>query len=161
MRAPLPDYGFYVDYLEPMILLALNTGMRRGELLKLRWDEVSNGSITVHGSTAKSKQSRVIPLNAEAKAVFSDWKSAGDLVFPGVDGAAMMTVKRSWAGVRKAANLPNLRFHDLRHTFATRLLEKGANVRVVQELLGHANLATTQRYLHTTDRAKRNAVELL
>lgn len=157
-----PDLGAFADHLEPVVLLALATGMRRGEILTLRTEDVKAGSVTVRGTATKSQQSRVIPLNAEAQRVLTDWNPAGEWVFPGSDEeAALTTIKKSWAALRKAAGLPSVRFHDLRHTFATRLLQRGADIRTVSALLGHQDIAITARYLHATDESKRRAVELL
>jgi integrase len=160
-RNPYPDFGDYVDHVEPIILLALNTGMRRGEILKLRWADVDSDQLIVQGETTKNKQSRIIPLNMEAKNVFRSWSSNGEYIFSGMGHAPITTIKRSWATIRKSANLPALRFHDLRHTFATRLLQKGVDIQTVSNLLGHRDIATTGHYLHATDETKRKAVELL
>lgn len=156
-----PDHGFFVDHLEPIVLLALNTGLRRGEILGLRWSDYRRGSLHVRGAGTKNQQSRVIPLNAEAKEVLMKWGSTGDWVFGGEDENPLTTIKRSWTSVRKLAGLPQLRFHDLRHTFATKLLRNGVDIRTVQELLGHSQIEVTARYLHSDESAKRAAVELL
>ena len=156
-----PEFGHYVDYLEPMVMLALNTGLRRGELLQLEWESVKRNKIIVKGKTAKSKQTREVPLNAEAKSILKEWRADSRYVLPGPQGKPMKHIKRSWATVRKAAGLQSVRFHDLRHTFATRVLQRGADIRTVQALLGHADIATTAKYLHATDESKRRAVELL
>lgn len=155
------DYGGYVDHLEPIVLLALNTGMRRGEILNLKWSDFNHGQLTVRGAGTKNQQSRVVPLNAEAKAVLNTWESGSEWIFPGKEESPITTIKRSWEGIRAKATLPNLRFHDLRHTFATRLLQRGADIKTVSALLGHQDIAVTARYLHATDESKRNAVELL
>lgn len=164
-RKPYPDYGAYVDHLEPATLLALNTGTRRGEILKLRWGDMRDGNLTVQGTGSKNKQTRTIPLNAEASQILKQWKPKNatddDWVFPGTGEAPLTTIQRPWRSIRKAAKLPKLRFHDLRHTFATRLLERGVHIKTVQILLGHADISTTARYLHSTDETKRKAVELL
>ena len=160
-RDLFPDFGEYVDHVEPVILIAINTGMRRGEILKLRWADVDSDQLIVQGDTTKNKQSRVIPLNVEAKNVLSHWESRGEYVFAGVGESPITTIKRSWTAIRKAANLPALRFHDFRHTFATRLLQKGVDIRTVSSLLGHKDISITARYLHATDETKRKAVELL
>ncbi len=157
----LPDFGLFVDHLEPVVLLALNTGMRRGEILSLRWGDVSDDELVVRGEIAKSAQTRVIPLNLESQRIFRDWDSLGEWVFPGKEETPLTTIKKSWMAIREAADLPTLRFHDLRHTFATRLLQKGADIKTVSALLGHADIATTTKYLHATDESKRKAVELL
>ena len=160
-RPTLREFGTFVDHLEPIVLLALNTGMRRGEILNLRWADVSANQLIVQGSIAKSSQSRVIPLNLEARQILRGWNSECEWVFPGADDSPLTTIKKSWSAIRKEAKTPELRFHDLRHTFATRVLEKGAHIKTVKELLGHADIATTARYLHATDETKRKAVDLL
>ena len=142
-------------------MLALNTGMRRGELLNLRWADVSKDELIVRGSTAKNSQSRIIPLNMESARILKAWESNSEWVFPGPDDSPLTNINQSWGSIKKAANNPNMRFHDLRHTFATRLLQKGVDIRTVSNLLGHRDIATTARYLHATDETKRKAVELL
>lgn len=156
-----PSYGTYVDHLEPVVLLALNTGMRRGEILKLKWSDIKNGNLTVRGEESKNSQSRIIPLNEEAVQVLTDWSTDTEWVFPGNDESPLTTIKRSWAKVRTDSGLTKLRFHDLRHTFATRLLQRGADIKTVSVLLGHRDIAVTARYLHATDESKRKAVDLL
>ena len=157
-----PAHGAFADHLEPVVLLALATGMRRGEILSLRTEDLKSGTVTVRGASSKSQQSRAIPLNADAQRVLTEWGAKGEWVFPGDDSeTALTTIKKSWAGLRKAAGLPSVRFHDLRHTFATRLLQRGADIRTVSSLLGHHDIGTTARYLHATDESKRRAVDLL
>jgi integrase len=158
---PYPDFGRFVDHLEPIVLVALNTGMRLGEILSLAWADVSKSAVTVRGDISKSGQTRVIPLNTECADVFRDWDSQGPYVFPGAEGERMSEIKSTWRSLRRSAELENFRFHDLRHTFATRLLRKGADIRTVSNLLGHADIATTARYLHTDDELKKKAVDLL
>jgi integrase len=157
----LPGYGRYVDHLEPVVLLALNTGMRRGEILHLRWGDIDSDALVVRGDSAKSSQTRTIPLNAEAQEILREWTTDSEWVFPGPNGSALTTIKKSWGSIKEAARLPTLRFHDLRHTFATRVLQRGGDIKTVSALLGHADIATTAKYLHATDRSKRRAVELL
>ena len=156
-----PAFGAYVDHLEPVVLLALNTGMRRGEILSLKWSDVHNDHLVVRGEVAKSGQTREIPLNAEAKAILTNWRSSSEFVFPGTRNDPLTSIKRSWASMRKAAKLSDVRFHDFRHSFATRLLQRGVDIKTVSALLGHADIATTAKYLHATDESKAAAVNLL
>jgi len=156
-----PDFGVFVDHLEPMVLLALNTGMRRGEILQLKWTDVKKDKIVVRGKTTKSSQTREIPMNREARRILKDWQSDGAWVFIGSGERPLTTIKRSWGNIKKAAGLPELRFHDLRHTFATRILQRGADIKTVSALLGHADISTTTKYLHATEESKKRAVELL
>lgn len=151
-RAMWPEDG-YTDHLMPMVLVALNTGMRRGEILGLRWEHLNMDAamLTVTAGNAKSSKARHIPLNAEALAVLTRWgKQHGTdgLVFPGVGGARMSHVSTSWDSLTVAAKLEDFRFHDLRHDFASKLVMAGVDLNTVRELLGHADLKMTLRYAH-------------
>ena len=151
--------------MKPLILLALNTGMRRGELFHLTWKNVnfSTKTITVAGEKAKSGSTRHIPMNAEAVQLLEDWKkiSKGELVFPGKDGAPLNNTKKSWATILDDAKIEGFRFHDLRHTFASNLVMAGVDLNTVRDLLGHGDLKMTLRYAHLAREHKAAAVELL
>jgi integrase len=141
--------------------------MRRGELFQLTWLSVGLVAdlITVHGATAKSGTTRHIPLNSEALAVLRDWReqtglSAG-LVFTGRSGEAFNNVRRSWEGALVAAGIKRFRWHDLRHTFASKLVMAGVDLNTVRELLGHSDYKMTQRYAHLAPEHKAAAVERL
>jgi integrase len=166
-REPLPDrIGDHINHLRPMVLLALNTGMRRGELFSLTWSAVDfeAGIVTVRAESAKSGQTRPIPLNSEAMTVLTTWRkrqgdAADGLVFPGKDGARLTNITKSWAGVVKAAKLSKFNFHDLRHSFASKLVERGTDLNTVRELLGHSEIKTTLIYAHLGQGTLRAAVE--
>lgn len=155
----------YVDHLRPMVLLALNTGLRRGELFNLKWSDVDldRRILTVRGHGAKSGQTRHIPLNDEAHAVLDGWQpeAAHGLVFPGRDGRRLDTIKTAWAGVLNAAGIVGFRFHDLRHSFASKLVMAGVDLNTVRELLGHSDLKMTLRYAHLAPEHKAQAVARL
>ena len=147
----LPELANYADHITPMVLLSLNTGLRQGELFSLEWESVDleRKTITVLASHSKGNTTRVVPLNAEALAVLAAIKprSAAGLVFESpVSGGRFDNVKRAWAEITKAAGLPDLRWHDLRHDFASQLVMRGVPLFTVQKLLGHANPRMTQRY---------------
>jgi len=149
----IPDYGNYPDHLTPIVILALNTGLRRGELLSLQWSDVNlmTCSLTVRGVTAKSGLTRHISLNEEAVQVLRDWQpcSASEtLVFPGPTGEQMTDLKTAWRKVATAAALSDFTFHDLRHSFASNLVMLGVDLNQVRELLGHSDLRMTLRYAH-------------
>lgn len=151
-RPMWPDDGF-TDHLVPLVLVALNTGLRRGELFGLEWQSVNLGAalLTVAAGTAKSRRARHVPLNDEAGDVLKRWKkqsSGTGLVFPGVGGGKLTNINRSWAGLVKDAELVDFRFHDLRHTFASNLVMAGVDLNTVRELLGHADITMTLRYAH-------------
>jgi integrase len=162
----LPDRdGDHLDHLRPLVLLALNTGMRRGELFSLKWENVRLGEkwLTVIAATSKSGQTRRIPLNAEALTVLTAWRERQEdtdgLVFPGVDGERFNNINKSWNGVVKNAGLENFKFHDLRHSFASRLVQSGVDLNTVRELLGHKDIQTTQIYAHLDPENLVTAVE--
>ena len=160
-----PANGF-TDHLMPMVMVALNTGLRRGELLGLTWENVNLGSrlLAVAAGTAKSRKARHIPLNAEAIDVLTRWKAQGSgegLVFPAPGGGRMAHINTSWEGLVDDAKLVDFRFHDLRHDFASKLVMAGVDLNTVRELLGHADLKMTLRYAHLAPDRLAAAVEKL
>ncbi len=165
----LPDLGAFTDHLKPLVLLALNSGLRRGELFGLRRQDVdlSAALLTVEGRTAKSNRTRHVPLNAEALEILQKWMdqavdaSDSALVFAARGGERLDNVATSWRALVKKAGLKGIRFHDLRHSFASRLLQRGADLAVVRELLGHSDFKLTLRYSHLVLDNKRAAVDLL
>ncbi len=163
--APLPDLWAlsFADYLKPMVLLALNTGMRRGELFKLTWANVDTNTLTVAGTTAKSKKTRHIPLNDEALEILKQWRKqcSDGLVFPSADGTALNNIQTSWENLTKKAKVKDFRFHDLRHSFASNLVMAGVDLNTVRELLGHGDIKMTLRYSHLAPEHKAEAVARL
>ena len=141
-----------------LVALALKTGMRRGELANLEVRDIHADFLMVR--SGKGQKDRIIPLApaiAERLHNFVAGKQPTARVF-GVTGPSItMQIKR----FARKAGLEDLHAHTLRHKFATTLLERGANVRVVQELLGHESLATTQVYLGVVNGALHEAVKLL
>jgi len=162
-----PAHGTYTDHLTPLVLLALNTGLRRGELFNLTWADVdlAGARLTVQGYGTKSGQTRYVPLNAEAVDVLTTWKPATceptARVFPGDEGAALDTIKTAWGKLMATAAIAGFRFHDLRHTFASKLVMAGVDLNTVRELLGHADLKMTLRYAHLAPEHKAAAVAKL
>jgi integrase len=149
-------------------LTAAFTGLRRGELLALRWRDVdfSNQVVRVRASyadgaltTPKSGKVRSVPMApdvAEALAKLgqrASWTDDDDLVFVGQSGSYLdgRALRRRYDSALKRAGLRKLRFHDLRHTFGTHMIGK-ADIRRVQEWMGHADIQTTMKYLHYAPR---------
>ena len=158
---PLPPLPYFGDHLTPAVLISMNTGMRRGELLALRWANVDmkGKQLTVEGATAKAGQTRHIPLNDEALDVLKKWKEqapAGDRVI-----AVDTGFKTAWASLLERAKITKFRWHDLRHHFASRLVQAGVPLNTVRELLGHGSMAMTLRYAHLAPDQKAEAVALL
>lgn len=162
----LPVFGTYTDHVTPLVLLALNTGLRRGELFHLRWRDVDlpRALVTARGDGTKSGQTRVVNLNREAVTVMTAWMPADVLpdvhVFAGKEGKRD-DVKTAWLRLVKDAKIEPFRFHDLRHTFASKLAMAGVDLNTIRELLGHADLKMTLRYAHLAPAVKAAAVERL
>lgn len=156
----------FTDHLAPLVLVALNTGLRRGELFGLTWQHVNLATkvVTVAAGTAKSGRTRHVPLNAEALDVLTRWRAqaAGTgLVFANAEGKRFGNVQTSWERLMVAAALPDFRFHDLRHSFASKLVMRGVDLNTVRELLGHADIKMTLRYAHLAPDKLADAVALL
>jgi integrase len=141
----LPHFG---DHLTPAVLLSMNTGLRLCETRKLRWSSVDLARrwLTVEGGHAKSRQTRHIPLNQEACRVLTQWREqtgVGSQVFE-----IATSFKTAWGHVLERAGVSRFRWHDLRHHFASRLVQTGVPLNTVRDLLGHASVAMSLRYAH-------------
>lgn len=152
----LPPYqeigsDHYVDHLKPMVVLSLHTGIRRGELFKLSWDDIyfETSTLTVKGPNAKSKKTRHIPLNSSAETTLKKWKEqlgvASGLVFPNKDGETFDNISTSWGNLLDTAKIVKFRWHDIRHTFASKLVMAGVPLNTVRELMGHSDIKMTLR----------------
>jgi integrase len=149
-------------HLEPIIITALNTGMRKGEILNLEWSnvDIKTGVITVEGT--KNGEKRKIPMNKKLTQTLESAKkvSNGEYVFS-ENGHPYGDFKTGWWTALRKAKIEGLRFHDLRHTFGTRLGMKGYDIKTIAELMGHKDIKMTMRYSHPTPEHKRRAVESL
>jgi integrase len=147
----MPEITGYSDHITPMVLLSLNTGMRQGELFSLQWSAVDmdRKTLTILASHSKGNKTRTIPLNTEAHAVLTAIKpkATTGLVFKSpVTGGRFTNVKKAWAEITADADVPDLRWHDLRHDFASQLVMKGVPLFTVQQLMGHSTPKMTMRY---------------
>lgn len=155
------------NWLQDIVVFALNTGMRQGEILSLRWPSVDLFRRTATVERSKNGEKRTIPVNEavmELLKVKSKVRSIScDLVFPNSVGKVIErgNLERSWRAGKRKAKLDDFRFHDLRHTFATRLVQAGVDVYKVQKLLGHKDPKMTQRYAHHSTESLRAGVEVL
>lgn len=157
----------FADYLIPMIVLSLNTGMRRSEIFDLHWRDVDlvRKFVSIRGENAKNSQTRYIPLNSVGLTALRDWQAQSpenaDLVFPSRNGARLESINSAWKAVLMKAGVSKFRWHDLRHTFASRLVMKGVALNTVRELLGHTDCQMTLRYAHLAPEHTAAAVERL
>ncbi len=151
--------------LRSIISVALNTGMRLGEILTLKWEQVDLKKMQLTVEKTKSGKPRTIPLNPDLQAellMLRSQNGRSPVVFPNPDtGKPLTTIKTAFVAACRRAGISGLRFHDLRHTFGSRLVEKGADIETVRSLLGHSSIAITQRYVHSTDERRRAAVDKL
>ncbi len=152
-------------HLRPLILLAINTGMRRGELLSLAWRNVDFQRGVIHVTNTKTGRDRDVPMNSEVRSILLELQRQNEdeaFVFRNrKTGVNLTDVKHGFNGACTDAGLDDFRFHDLRHTAGTRLADAGADAFTIAEILGHATLQMTKRYTHATDERKRQAVEAL
>ena len=130
-----------------MIMLAAYTGLRRGELFRLTRENLMDGCIVLDAQT-KNGRPRVIPIPKEAR------KIARKLPLELSDAQ----LRRQWDKAREKTGLNHIRFHDLRHTYASWLVQSNVPMRAVQELLGHTTITTTQRYAHLSTEHLKAAV---
>lgn len=141
-------------HLRPIVILALNTGMRKGEILSLTWPQVDFVRRALFIFNAKSENGRrQIPLNDTVQALLTSLprKRGSQFVFPSPrnPGQRMRDHKVGFAAAVRHAKIPHIRFHDLRHTFASRLVLAGTDLVTVQKLSGHARITMTARYAHS------------
>jgi len=151
-------------YMKPVVICALNTGMRKGEILGMKWNciDFKNGFITL--LQTKSGKARKIPISSalmpELQELYENRNS--DFVFSNpITQNGYYDLKRAFPSICKKAGIVRLRFHDLRHTAATRMVAAGIDLIVVKDILGHADISTTMRYAHPVPERKLMAVEAL
>ncbi len=170
----MPPIGTFADVLTPAVIVSLETGLRRSELFALEWPyvDLEHRELRVVGATAKTYETRDVPLSSLAHKTLRDWwlqcgQPKAGYVFS-ADGGRLGSLKKSYHAVLDKAGIERVNakgervnWHSLRHTFGSMLAAAGVDPKTIMELMGHANLATTQRYLHTDKKRKRAAVEQL
>ena len=151
-----------IEHLKPIILLALNTGMRRGEILNLRWNDVDFDRQFIYIKETKSGVMRKVPMNSLVIEALSKLERKNSFVFqnPNTD-ERLKHIRTAFYTARRKVGIEDFRFHDLRHTAATWMVTEGIDLVTVKEILGHADIKTTMRYAHPTPENKRKAVNAL
>ena len=150
------------DCLKHIVLTALNSGMRRGEILSLKWSQIRDGFIYL--TLTKTDIPRQIPLNETLKELFQSIPRhiKSEYVFCNSDGKPFPDVARHGFNTAvERAGIENFHFHDLRHTFASNLVKKGVSLLAVQKLLGHKDIKMTMRYSHLAEDYMVDAVKSL
>ncbi len=149
--------------LREIFTILIHTGMRKGELQKLKWQDLDFNKGLIGLFQTKSGKIRYIPMSMAVKEALLKRrinKKSETWVFPGESGEPF-NFRKAFETARKNAGLNDLRVHDLRHTFASHLRMSGADLMTVKELLGHSSLKMTERYSHLTDYHKAQAVAKL
>jgi integrase len=148
-------------HLKPIILFAVDTGGRLSEILELDWRyvDLANGLVTF--AETKNGEDRTIPLSDRALKVLNSIgpKTSGP-VFT-FRGKGIKTLGTSFPNAREAAGLSHVHFHDLRHTFASRLVQGGVTLYDVMHLMGHKSLRMVQRYAHLAPDYQKGALKVL
>ena len=155
-------------HLANIVVFALNTGMRKFEILTLKWTNVDLKSrvMTLDLENTKSKRKRKIPINSVVKNVLYSLKfkeRLSEYVFLNSNNEPYKrqdSLNNVWRAALRNAEISGLRFHDLRHTAATRMVERCGNIVAVSKILGHANISNTMRYCHP-DKSLEDALESL
>jgi integrase len=170
-------YDALPDYLKPFLTVALHTGMRWGELAHLTWDDVDFYTGTLHVRQSKSGEGRRVPMNSIVRDTLhalrrervqaarsqaeGEREILSPLVFCSPRGHFLSNFKRDWYPALRRAEIPDFRWHDTRHTAASRLVMAGVELYTVKEILGHETLQMTARYSHLSPGHQREALERL
>jgi len=143
--------------------MAVHTEMRRREMLSLRWVDIDLRKRTIMLTKTKNNEPRILPINEPLAVALQHTPRHVDsaFVFCDREGKPYDRIDNGFRRACKRAGITNVRFHDLRHTFASHLVMKGANLRSVQELLGHKTAKMTTRYTHLSTPHLRETVRLL
>jgi integrase len=147
------------------IRLLIFTGSRRNEVLEATWEQfdLERGIWTKPAHTTKQKKMAHLPLSSYTISILREMKIAASTkyLFPGkILEKPLQDIKKAWQTIRKRADLPSVRLHDLRHTHASHLVSSGLSLSIVGKLLGHTQASTTQRYAHLADESLRQATEI-
>lgn len=153
------------SFLKPIIITALNTGMRLQEILKLTWDRVHFDNTIepyIEIDQTKNNQKRFIPLNDDLAQIFESLRgNHPEYVFIGLRGKPLQSVKKPFATALNKAGITNFKFHDLRHTFASHFVMCGGDLFTLKEILGHSSLKMVLRYAHLASAHKRKMLNNL
>lgn len=153
------------EYLASIIRMAVNTGMRRGEILGLKWADVDLFARTIYIRQSKTGKPRTIPVNSELMEVLAAIRARDEkndyVFFNQRTKKPIRDVRGSFKAACRQIGLVGVNFHDLRHTAPSWLAEAGVDAFTIANILGHSSIQTSLRYTHASDSRKREAVEIL
>jgi len=149
--------------LRPIMVIALNTGMRRGEIFNLRWKDIDFDGNCISIKESKSNTPREVPMNFEVIEALREIKRTNKefIFYNARTKKPITTVWKAFKSACDKAKIKDLRFHDLRHTAATHMIMSGIDIVTVAEILGHSDIKMTMRYAHPTPENKRKATDAL
>ena len=149
-------------HLRPIVIVALNTGMRKAEILGLKWRDIDFRRGIIHLYDTKNGEKREAPINKQAKtALIRTRRDPGSEFVFTYRGKPIGNIRKTFSTALKKSDIKNFCFHDLRHTYASHLVMAGVDLNTVRELLGHKSLAMTLRYSHLSPDHKQRAVNIL
>jgi site-specific recombinase XerD len=150
-------------YLRPVVVLALNTGLRKNEILQLKWKDIDLKEKKITVKRTKNNEIRTVPINDTLyqELVKVTRHPEGEYIFCDKSGIPYGNVRKSFESALEVAKIEDFHFHDLRHTFASHLVMKGCDLRTVQQLMGHKDIKMTMRYSHLSKAHLQEAVSKL
>jgi integrase len=152
------------EHLRPIVTIVLNTGMRKGEILLLKWDNVDLKHGFILLEVTKNGERREIPINETVREALLSLRRRLDVPYVFYDattGKPYKDIKKSFKSACRRAAIKDFRFHDLRHSFSSHLVMSGVDLTTVKELLGHKDIKMTLRYAHLAPSHKVKAVDIL
>lgn len=157
------DPSLYADknpVLSPLVVTAIYTGLRKQELFNLEWEDIDfkRNMLTVRnreGFTTKSKKNRTVELHRKLKVILLKYRKKSGKCFD------VTNYRRIFARIARKINVPDLKLHELRHTFASHLIMQGVDIATVAKLMGHSSVTTTEIYMHLTPDHLKNSVNRL
>ena len=146
-----------------IVTMALNTGMRKGEILSLKWKDIDIERGLIYLLDTKNGEKREVLMNSVVKKALASLSKhkTSPYIFCKEDGSPYKDVRKYFDTALKRCGIINFRFHDLRHTFASHLVMLGTDLKTVQELMGHKSIEMTLRYTHLSNNHKSTAIEVL
>jgi len=157
--------GAAEEYLKPILIVALSTGMRRSEILRLNWNDIDFVNYNMHVRNTKSGKDRMIPMNSLVAETLKKQDMSGEFVFlppRKKEDGFFHKVSRDLKTTCRKIGIDKFRFHDLRHTAASwMVIDGGIDLVTVKEVLGHSDIKMTMIYCHASQESKRRAVEAL
>ena len=155
------DYDGLPSYFKPIVAMAIYTGLRKGEILNLKWKDVDLEHGMIYVRQNKQNRLQVKMVNDDLMNILMKLPVKGEYLFHDEEGKPIKDVKRSFQTALRRAGIEDFRFHDLRHTSCSYLMMRGAPLQAVQDHAGHSSIKMTMRYSHLSPQFQRGSIQLL